>query len=479
MILKHSLLFALILGMIMPINLLAFDRISNGYNGSRQIAANTGTYNKIYQLKKGVNSSVNVKMYGAIGNGVVNDTKAIQKAIDNCPVNGTVIIDKNMVCNVNNLALKSDINFVCYGKLIQVTANNLQTFSYSLQNSSYSLLICYNVKNASIQIARGISNYEGILLLKSSNISIKNTLLNGNTSLSGFAGIMMYACDHVTVSNTEVLNFGQPRNKVAEMKFGSGIRALNINYLTILNSKIHNNGENGIFTNSCKYVKIDHNEINSNGMSGVQIAFGGNKDEYNYIISNNEINNNMADTIDVNNREFTTFDIKMVITGNTCTSNGFLGKLPTPDGSGIATLVNVSNVIVQNNKSSLCNRSSIYISGCGSITANNNTSDKFIEIDRTFDTVVLKNNIFKGSVNVLNTGIGKYLNIQNNTYSDISLPNGITVNKLLIQGNTLTACNINFNLTGSVSFVKNKTVNNTPSSNSIFYSSRFRWFINR
>jgi len=400
---------------------------------------------------------VNVKSYGAVGNGKANDTKAIQKAIDACPEQGTVLIDKAMICLVNTLKLKSNINFICTGIIKQITAANLQQFGKPLQNSSTPIILCDGVKNVNIQV-KAITNYEGVFLINSSGVTIKNSSFNGNRSSSGFAGVMMYICDHITVSNSEIFNFGKPRTSVAVAQPGSGIRALQVSSLTVSANKLHNNGDNGLFTITCKVVKVDHNVIYANGLSGIQIAFDATQQEYDYQLRNNQIYSNMADGIDINNFEFKTRDVKIVIDGNTLRSNGFVNKQPTNDGSGIATLIKLSNVTVTNNKSSLSNRSSLYIKDCGKITASNNVSDMPVEIISEYERINLSNNNFR-SIDLIGETSGNELKIIGNTFSNLSLPNGTKVGNLIIQGNKITACNINFNVTGKVSFVKNITTN--------------------
>lgn len=412
---------------------------------------------------------VNVKSFGALGNGAANDTKSIQKAIDMCPERGTVMIDKGMICNVNTLKLKSNINFICYGLLQQITSHGQQSFGKPLQNSSTPVLLCDGIKNVVIQ-AKAIANYEAIFLIHSSDITIKNSSFNGNHSAGGFAGIMMYICDHIVVDNSDIFNFGKARTSVAVAQPGSGIRALQVQSLTVSKNELHHNGDNGLFTITCQQVKIHQNTIYSNGLSGIQIAFDATQQEYDYQLNNNIIHNNMADGIDINNGEFKTRDVKIVIDGNVLTSNGFVNKASTNDGSGIATLIKVSNVTVKNNKASLSNRSSLYIKDCGIITARNNSSDMPVEIIGQYESLNLTNNNFK-SIDLIGETTGKELSIINNNIGNISMPNGTKVSNLVIQGNKINACSINFNVTGKVSFVKNITTNEmAKGSSSLFIS---------
>lgn len=64
---------------------------------------------------------VNVLDYGAIGNGKVMDTYAIQKAINACPENGTVYLPKGYIFYSGALFLKSNMTFKVDGILIGST----------------------------------------------------------------------------------------------------------------------------------------------------------------------------------------------------------------------------------------------------------------------------------------------------------------------------------------------------------------------
>ena len=79
---------------------------------------------------------INVKHFGAVGDGKADDTNSIQRAISACLEEGVVIIEKGMNCKVSSLKLKSNINFICNGTISQISPKNLEVFGKPLQNST-------------------------------------------------------------------------------------------------------------------------------------------------------------------------------------------------------------------------------------------------------------------------------------------------------------------------------------------------------
>lgn len=76
------------------------------------------TSEEITATTKSKSAIVNVLDYGAVGNGKVLDTYAIQKAIDACPENGTVLLPKGYIFYSGALFLKSNMNFKVDGILM-------------------------------------------------------------------------------------------------------------------------------------------------------------------------------------------------------------------------------------------------------------------------------------------------------------------------------------------------------------------------
>src|SRR5690606_30363736 len=124
-------------------------------------------------------------------------------------------------------------------------------------------------------------------------------------------------------------------------------------------------------------------------------------------------------------------DINCHIEDNISRDNGYVKGQPTPDGSGVATLINLSGVTMHNNVAEGNNRPALYIESCGSIYASGNKADNAVEVVLNFDELMLENNSFS-SINLLANVNGKKLSLTNNKLFSMSLPNGIKVDSLIL-----------------------------------------------
>src|SRR5690606_15353268 len=154
------------------------------------------------------------------------------------------------------------------------------------------------------------------------------------------------------------------------------IRILSSNTISIRDSEIFENGENGIFIYGSRKAEVLNNTIHHNGMSGIQVAFGdsGKEDDYNF--NGNILDQNAADGIDINNRSpEKAKEITTTIAYNLSCGNGFVKGESTPDGSGFGTLINVSGILIYRNQAIGNNRPALYIEDCGMILSRENYAD--------------------------------------------------------------------------------------------------------
>ncbi|MGK9120083.1 right-handed parallel beta-helix repeat-containing protein [Olivibacter jilunii] len=421
--------------------------------------------NKGADTKKTENTQVyqvlNVQAFQAKGDGKADDTENIQRTIKAAQRGDTILIPEGTYL-VKTLVLKSDINIKCLGLLKQVLPSDTQNFTRVVQNSSAPLFFGRNLRNVNLRF-RAFTVNEALYVSKSTNIRITDTHIKGNDKkIYAFPGMLFYECDTIAIRNSNITSYGSARQSASTYQAGTGIRLLSCSNIKIENNQIIKNGENGIFMHGSGRATIKNNHIAYNGMSAIQIGFGKAKKEQYFDISNNTLNHNAADAIDINNKITSDpFPIHCIIKSNRSLNNGFVAGKSTVDGSGLATLVNVSEVQLFNNRSQRSNRPALYLERCGIIQAENNITDNKVEIVKSFNTIFLKNNTFDALTALANTK-GTTLQLAGNKLRTLLLPNGITIDSLILTRNLLTNASLNINLQGRVILNENKIFSNQP-----------------
>ena len=400
---------------------------------------------------------LNVKDFHAVGDGTTDDTAAIQDAIRSATEGDTVFIPEGAYL-VRSLGLKSGINIKGEGMLIQTIEGEKEGVTNEKQNSSSPLFRGHQIKDVYLSI-KAQTVYETAYLSASKNITIdQSTLLGDPSNPLSFSGLLFYDCENVAIKNTSISYYGAPRELPDIYQRGTAIRVLSSKIITINDSEITRNGENGIFVHDTPDVEVANNVISKNGMSAIQVAFGSTGREKNYHFSNNLMEENAADAIDINNRsDRPHWDINCLIENNISRNNGYVKGQPTPDGSGIATLINLSGVTMLNNIAEGNNRPALYLENCGKIYASGNKADNQVEVVLQFDELILEENSF-GSISLLANVAGKKLSMTNNKLYSMSLPNGIKVDSLILTENLISQASLNFNMSGNVKLVEN-TIN--------------------
>ncbi|GAA4780043.1 hypothetical protein GCM10023231_03650 [Olivibacter ginsenosidimutans] len=404
---------------------------------------------------------LNVQAFHAVGNGKADDTKAIQTTI-NAAQNGDTILIPPGIYRVKTLVLKSAIHIRGVGLLRQSLAQDTQRYTRVIQNSSTPLFFGRNIEQVSLSFFAETRN-EALYISNSKHIKINFTKIQGDRKkLYSFPGMLFYACDSIQISHSSISNYGAPRQSASSYQAGTGIRFLSCQQIQINDNEIIHNGENGIFMHGSGRATIHHNRISDNGMSAIQIGFGKTKREQHFIISNNFLARNAADAIDINNRITPTpFPIYCTIRHNNSLENGFVQGQSTVDGSGLATLVNVSEVRLFKNQSRKSNRPALYLEKCGKILAEKNVSDNKVEIVHSFDTILLQQNKFDALTLLAHTQ-GKRLQLTDNTCRTLLFPNGVAIDSLLLISNTLENASLNINMQGSLTLYKNTIHSEAP-----------------
>ncbi|MDR7129859.1 hypothetical protein J2X69_002205 [Algoriphagus sp. 4150] len=389
-----------------------------------------------------------------------DQTEAIQKVIDQANEGDTVFFPEGQFL-VRTILLRSRVNILAEGTIKHHGAAKAGEYSIEKQNSPNPLILGKEVKNLSISL-KGESKNEGIYLLDSHQIHIYDTELTGDsTKRRAYPGIMTFESSEVAISTTRIHHFGMPRSETHSYQPGTGVRILSSHSISVRDSEIYKNGENGVFIHGSEKVDVSNNVIHHNGMSAIQVAFGGSGKEKDYTFSNNIMDENASDAIDINNRsKEKAKDIECLIVKNIACGNGFVKNQSTPDGSGIVTLINVSNVTIYKNEAYKNNRPAIYVESCGLILAKENWADNQVEITLDLEELHLHNNRFS-SINLIANTNAKKIHLRENNLGSLSLPNGIQVDEFVVENNSFTHANFNFNMTGNVHLTGNQIKNNS------------------
>lgn len=326
-----------------------------------------------------------------------DDTASLQKALND---NSYVIItkQKHVTQLDSNIVIPSNTHLVLENDIQQCT---LQHDRWSLKNviSKYPLFkikdgsSCINIEGDGLVSVQ----YEAVAAFGRPDNLIQNLKISlkvsggvkdvNNDYFSYFGGLSFYCCAYVTVVNSIVENCGiKPRWQGKRIGGGAnGYGFYNCNHVKLSFAKSNRCGGSGVFFNNCNFFSINKMTNQYNGLSGIQL--GVHPDARYGIISHNENKFNTADGIDVRWVGDNIIPINLLVYGNKHTRNGFFDAqlhMPTQDGSGIITLVNVMNVSLFNNVSTDSAGSFIYIENCKNIIANNNTGSVFTSKEGIF-----------------------------------------------------------------------------------------------
>lgn len=397
---------------------------------------------------------IDVMAYGATGDGKTDDSKAIQRALDSARVGDTVYLPKGTYL-VQSLRLVSNVHIVADGVLKQPQELSAH-FAVEKQHSPAPLFRAHRVSNIYLSVRAETVN-EAIYASQCSNITVANSHFTGDsTNNRSFPAVLWYDCSASRVVGTTISRYGGARQSPSSYHPGTAIRVLSANGVTISGNHIHHNGENGIFIHDSGDVEIDGNHIHHNGMSGIQVAFNAAERVANYRITNNRLEYNAADAVDINNRAHgRVVAINALIAGNYSYSNGFVNGESTPDGSGIGTLIGISGVTLSGNRAFGNNRPALYIEGCGDITANRNETDGAFELVGHWENIRMEGNTFH-TLRLLANANGGLLDIRHGKIGSVMLPNGIRIDSLRIMENEISSGPINVNMEGYFKFEGNR-----------------------
>ena len=399
-------------------------------------------------------NKIDVKRYGAKGDGKTDDSQAIQAALDSASMGDTVYLPKGTYL-VRTIRLVPNVHLVADGVLKQ-PKSLAGHFAVEKQHSDAPLFRAHRISNVYLSFRAETVN-EAIYASQCSNITIADSHMMGDsTNRRSFPAVLWYQCSASRIVGTSISHYGGARESPKTYHPGTAVRVLSSQGITISGNRFHHNGENGVFIHDSGDVEIDGNHIHHNGMSGIQVAFNTADRVTNYRITNNRLEYNAADAVDINNRAHgQVVAINALIAGNYSYKNGFVNGESTPDGSGIGTLIGISGVTLSGNRAFSNNRPALYIEGCGDITANRNVTDGAFELVGHWESIRMEGNAFH-TLRVLANAEGRMLDIRNSQLTSMLLPNGIRIDSLRIMENEIKSGPININMEGHLKFEGNR-----------------------
>lgn len=421
---------------------------------------------------------INVGIFNELNDNINNiskvATKDLKKSFNDINDGETLVISGDFTVDQIAIRNKKNVTLKFKGTISQkVTVKDDYSYDHALSNQP--LFVIENCENIIIEDYKALPQYEGIYI-NNSSATIRGGKIDGQHK-STFNAFHVYSkkdviIDGVTIENCGVMPVWNGSVNPYAMG-GHGFHLSVSEHITIQNCVARNNAMNGIFLFACSNITLTNNLCERNGMSGIQIAFGG---DYctNYKVINNTCLDNFSDGLDINNGTDTTHRINAVIQGNIFKNNGFMGQYVTQDGSGVATLVNVTDVTIIGNECYNPARSGLYIRKCSNINISSNIIEKInnvsenVYLENCKDMIITGNKFSSVGEGVKFYGNNKNIRIVNNTIiadSSLVLPNEIGLDNVVVENNYM---ELKTSINCQVDLINNIIVNKTSIVDSIY-----------
>ncbi|MBU0505681.1 right-handed parallel beta-helix repeat-containing protein, partial [bacterium] len=262
---------------------------------------------------------VNVKDYGAVGDGTTNDTAAIQAAVDALPVGGSIIFPAGIYA-INDMIILSRKKSVSIegnqATLLQTTGHKRSLW---IDKSDHVVVKNLRVeRNEYTDYTGAFSDSKGIYITESHHVSVLYSAFIG----FGYSGVSWYLSDYIHIEGNHIVGPGSSIPSQGNYCYGVNSYSTPSSYghIKILNNTISDVAI-GIFVGEQEDVVISGNEITDiPGQHGMYLATS------NSVISNNTLKNIELDGIKVQIGQKATKDINnVIITSNSIKNVGNTG----------------------------------------------------------------------------------------------------------------------------------------------------------
>jgi parallel beta-helix repeat protein len=435
---------------------------------------------------------VNPKWFGAVGDGIVDDTVALQNAINATPVNGILYApDKYLI--TDTLYFNKDILYTGKGTIIKgfdTTSPMIRFYRGQIRD-----LIFIGNGNTQGHCINLQNNADG------TKMEISNCIF---LNIPGSA--ILGSSEETTVSincnihDNYIYNCGS--GSAAVSPFTSAIRIANMSKIKVINNRINGNGNTykGIdFSVGGSYCDISHNIVENCRYIGIGIA-----GQRYFKVNNNIVSTTVDNCIDINGCLYGTVNNNVIEAGkdgifighNGVDNINVTGNEIQGCQQGIRIWDGAKNVLISSNKINNCSNQGIRASGTDGTTENllNNIAivDNMIQFATAAVGILIEgcynihcnNNsikrITKGiDIKIITSSI-YYGNVSHNTLlecSEYGINVGAGVNRLLLATNMIYGVSGNIyaiNFAGSNSKLyynmlegTNNTINNTGVNNTV------------
>ena len=320
------------------------------------------------------------EMYGAVGDGEMDDTAALQMCIQN----SRLVLLTGSYRITNTITLHSDLTLCGFGigKVIKdpTAAQHYSSLSYYgdlIENVIVDGLILAGVKHWTGVTLSGLANDIGIRVFNSKQVSVKNC------SLYDFGGAAIaLSGEQIEIQNNTIhysgsfsgenpnYNFGISysgtgitisKNSISGVSQGiiSGIENRNV---MISQNNISTKGQHGLYMEGAVNVTVVNNIIHDCALCGIKFQINNETEEFEgIIISDNRIDNCFSQGILIVDL------LDLFIIDNVVITNNCITK--TQRGIQISK---ADNIIINSNLIDEITQYGLYITNCNDITISNN-----------------------------------------------------------------------------------------------------------